>query len=84
MALRGLPAAARRRLEAELAAVEQERILAALELCRTLEGDFFSLAGAAGLSQPWRAEALRRQWDPSSLEVSVSVTAKLERSYDAG
>ena len=76
--------AARRRLEAELAAVEQERILAALELCRTLEGDFFSLAGAAGLSQPWRAEALRRQWDPSSLEVSVSVTAKLERSYDAG
>lgn len=76
--------AARRRLEAELAAVEQERILAALELCRTMEGDFFSLAGAAGLSQPWRAEALRRQWDPSSLEVSVSVTAKLERSYDAG
>ena len=60
------------------------QIFTALELCRTLEGDFFSLAGAAGLSQPWRAEALRRQWDPSSLEVSVSVTAKLERSYDAG
>jgi len=73
----------RRRVERQLAQVEEARIREALELCQELDADFMDLKSAAGLARPWRWAELCRQWELSALELSVSVSAGIQRSYDA-
>lgn len=70
-------------LKQGLAETEEGRMRAALELSRELGADFLDLQSSAGMSRPWQWAELQRQWDLSALELSVTVEAAVERSYDA-
>lgn len=75
--------AARSALEEALAQVEERRIREALALCRDLDADFMDLKSAAGLARPWRWGEICRQWELGGLDLSVTVKAGIQRSYDA-
>lgn len=69
-------------LEQALADRSRSRIEAAVELCRTLGGDFFQLETRAGLSAPWQQSAIRAGWDLSALDITVRVEAHIQRGYN--
>lgn len=73
----------RARLARMLGDVERARIENALALARSLDTDFLDLEDMACLAAPWRAQAVREQWDVSALEFHVEVQARILRGYDA-
>lgn len=75
-------AALRAWMEDALARRTEERLRAALELCRQLDGDFFQLQNRAGQSAPWRWRELREQWDLASLDIDVKAEGHILRGYD--
>ena len=69
-------------LETALAQRSHLRLEEAVDLCRTLDGDFFQLETRAGLSAPWRWDDIRAGWDLSALDVTVQVEANIQRGYN--
>jgi len=71
-------------LRSALENTERERLLAALKLAQSLDADFLGLKKRAGLAAPWNWAKLRAQWDGafSALDIRVTVTGTIQRSYD--
>lgn len=69
-------------LEDALAERSRDRLEVILDLCQTLDGDFFQLKNRAGLSAPWHWAAIQAAPALSELELSVAVEAQILRGYN--
>lgn len=74
------------RLADELARLEAERIAAVLAMSRELECDFLGIAGHLRMKHPIAMDAVKDEWESllASAEITVSVDAEIERTYDIG
>ena len=73
-------------LAAELARLEAERIRGVLEISRELECDFLDIGGRIRTKHPIAYDSIAEDWAGclAQSEISVSVDARIERTYDIG
>lgn len=72
----------REALEAALEERCKLRLEEALDLCRTLDGDFFQLKTQAGLKEPWHWAAIQAAPSLADLDLQVQVEGRIQRGYN--
>ena len=72
----------REALEAALEERCKLRLEEALDLCSTLDGDFFQLKTRAGLKEPWHWAAIQAAPGLADLELQVQVEGQIQRGYN--